>query len=94
MRPRFDLAARFIADALNFRPVQDHFDEVWVGGAFNEEVRTSGRLNNRRTLRVEHNDVFVHLTVTRDTTTEQMLDVLRLVLEAIAEEGEREADRH
>lgn len=90
MTPRFDVAAKFIADTYGFATDKDPLhDLVWTGSNFLEQIRASGRYKDRRTLSVKHRGIFLTLTVDPAATTEELLDVLRLTLEAIAVEEER-----
>jgi hypothetical protein len=83
---RFDKAAEFLAGHFGFTEHKDLRDRVWVGEHFQEEVRTSGRERERRTLRIEHHGMFFHLTVERDVTIAELRELLWAVDRALDRE--------
>jgi hypothetical protein len=84
---RFDKAAAFLAGHFGFAEQEAQFrDRVWVGENFLEEVRTSGREGDRRTLTIHHHGMFLTLTVDRDVTLAEMRELLWAVDRALDRE--------
>ena len=84
---RFDKAAEFLAGHFEFSEQQAQFrDRVWVGENFLEEVRTSGREGDRRTLTIHHHGMFLTFTVDRDVTLAEIRELLWAVDRALDRE--------
>jgi hypothetical protein len=83
----FVKAAEFLAGHFRFAEQQAQFkDRVWVGASFLEEVRTSGRDGDRRTLSLHHRGMFLTLTVDKEMTPAELRELLWAVDRALGRE--------
>ncbi|MFL5760267.1 MAG: hypothetical protein ACJ8FM_18995 [Xanthobacteraceae bacterium] len=84
---RFDLAGQRLAKQFRYRDQQDSRDTVYVGETFVQEVRTSGREGERRTLSVHQDDCFVTVTVGPYVPLDEVAQLLRAIADAIEHEN-------
>lgn len=80
---RFELGGQRLARQFRYSARRDTQDVVYVGDTALQEVRISGREGERRTLSVQHDELFFTLTVGPDVPLTDVIGLVRMIAHAL-----------